>query len=233
MGALMTIRPEVLDALVAAGATPEMIVAAVKADQARSSGASRQAAYRARKAASLVTDVTQQGVTDNEVTGSDVTEPSPEVSPKNNIKPLPTPNQSSLRSVISPAQAETIFENEFWPAYPRRNGSNPKHPAKTKFVDHVRKGVDPAEIVAGAKAYAAFMAADDPKFVKQAEVWLNKRCWADEYGERAQPPPKPKRDTFEDTANWFLKGTEDGNGSRSEESPAHAVELSPDEWRRA
>ncbi len=43
------IKPEVLDAMVAAGCTAEQIAAAVKADQKRSSGAERQARYRARK----------------------------------------------------------------------------------------------------------------------------------------------------------------------------------------
>jgi hypothetical protein len=50
------IKPEVLDALVAAGCTAEQIAAAVKADQSKSSGATRQARYRAAKKASRVTE---------------------------------------------------------------------------------------------------------------------------------------------------------------------------------
>lgn len=44
------IKPAVLDAMVAAGCTAEQIAAVVKADQASSSGATRQARYRARMA---------------------------------------------------------------------------------------------------------------------------------------------------------------------------------------
>lgn len=76
------IKPEVLDALVAAGCTAEQIAAAVKADQAKTSGAARQARYRARKASR----VTQSDVTS--VTGvSPDKERSP--TPPKEIKPLP------------------------------------------------------------------------------------------------------------------------------------------------
>jgi len=60
------IKAAVLDAMVAAGCTAEQIAAAVKADQAdRSSGAARQARYRARKASHVTdSDVTSVTVTD-------------------------------------------------------------------------------------------------------------------------------------------------------------------------
>lgn len=71
------IKPEVLDAMVAAGCTAQQIAAAVKADQASSSGAARQARYRARKASQS----DERDVTDVTVTG--------EVSPKKETSPAP------------------------------------------------------------------------------------------------------------------------------------------------
>lgn len=53
------IKPEVLDAMVAAGCTAEQIAAAVKADQSSSSGAARQARYRARQSGIVTSDVTR------------------------------------------------------------------------------------------------------------------------------------------------------------------------------
>lgn len=71
------IKAEVLDALVASGCSPEQIAAAVKASMSKSSGASRQAAYRARlkkmNAAERdenVTEVTQRDVTERNVTNN-------------------------------------------------------------------------------------------------------------------------------------------------------------------
>lgn len=99
------IKAEVLDALVAAGCTPEQIAAAVKASMGKSSGAARQAAYRARlkeKEANdsdvTVTEVTQSDVTLRNVT-NDVTDgfslsPVPLLSPIPPNNPL-TPKPSS------------------------------------------------------------------------------------------------------------------------------------------
>jgi hypothetical protein len=73
------IKPEVLDALVAAGCTAEQIAAAVKASMGNSSGAARQAAYRARQkenkeSDSNVSDVTVTDVTSRCVTVDNVTD---------------------------------------------------------------------------------------------------------------------------------------------------------------
>lgn len=92
------IKPEVLDALVAAGCTAEQIAAAVKADQARSSGAARQARYRARKA-SLVT------LRD----ASDVTNPSPKEIPPTPPKEI-TPPHEPIGSVVSVTRAHDLAE---------------------------------------------------------------------------------------------------------------------------
>jgi hypothetical protein len=71
---------------------------------------------------------------------------------------------------------------DFWQAYPKRDGSNPKTPALDKFQKLVKSGESPAEIIEGARRYAARFAksGDDRKFVAQAVTWLNQRRWEDE-----------------------------------------------------
>ena len=108
------IKPEVLDAMVAAGCTAEQIAAAVKADQASSTGAARQARYRARKAS--LSD-------ERYVTTVTVTEglSSPEVSPQT---PFPKPHQSNPPSPpkggSSPAEVDLAFD--VWDEMASANG---------------------------------------------------------------------------------------------------------------
>ena len=83
------IKPEVLDAMVAAGCTAEQIAAAVKADQAGSSGAARQARYRARKASQS----DERNVTTVTVTA--------EVPPKKETSPTP-PKEKTTPSITEP-----------------------------------------------------------------------------------------------------------------------------------
>ena len=92
----MAIKPEVLDALVAAGCTAEQIAAAVKADQARSSGAGRQARYRARKA-SQRDESDERDVTRVTVTGGDAA-PSPQAK----VPPHPPKTQPLSEDPLSP-----------------------------------------------------------------------------------------------------------------------------------
>ncbi len=63
-------------------------------------------------------------------------------------------------------------------AFPKRKGSNPKHPARAKFFRAVKSGVDPELIISGAGRYA-----EDPQtgteFICMASTWLNQRRWED------------------------------------------------------
>jgi hypothetical protein len=154
------IKPEVLDAMVAAGCSAEQIAAAVKADQARSSGAERQARYRARKASR----VTSHNVTGVTVTGT--------VPPKEKSPAPPkeiTPSSSSDKS-LSPC-ATDLFE-DFWLVYPRREGSNPKKPASDRFLRLVAKGHDPHKLIDAARDFAKEHPSPT-RFVPQAVTWLN------------------------------------------------------------
>lgn len=74
---------------------------------------------------------------------------------------------------------EEEFE-KFWKSYPKREGANPKAPARKSFFAAVKSGADPPAITAGAAAYAA-----DPStkigtsYVAQAVTWLNQKRWED------------------------------------------------------
>lgn len=60
----MSIKPEILDAMVASGCSAEQIAAVVKASLAKNTNAERQARYRDRNKASLVTESNVTAVTD-------------------------------------------------------------------------------------------------------------------------------------------------------------------------
>lgn len=104
------------------------------------------------------------------------------------------PSDKNLETPSSPPQPKpkvpTKPEREQWfqefcKAYPKRAGGDGRSKAAEKFDELLRKGVDPAEIVAGAKRYAASVDAEDQtgtRFVCQKPTWLNQRRWEDDYG---------------------------------------------------
>ena len=81
----------------------------------------------------------------------------------------------------------------FWRTYPsRRPHSNPKKPARAKFETAVKRGVAAADIIRGAENYAAYVEREhtNPKYVAQAQTWLNQERWA-QYQEAAGTEPTP------------------------------------------
>ncbi len=81
----------------------------------------------------------------------------------------------------------------FWRTYPsRRPHSNPKKPARAKFEAAVKRGVAAADMVRGAEHYAAYVERErtDPKYVAQAQTWLNEDRWV-QYQEAAENKPTP------------------------------------------
>jgi hypothetical protein len=84
--------------------------------------------------------------------------------------------------------ANSAFET-FWRIYPHRGEfSDPKHPARLKFETAVKRGVDPAAIIAGAERYRTHAEREriEPRFRPQAQKWLNKGHWAEFY--EPEPP---------------------------------------------
>jgi len=116
-------------------------------------------------------------------------------------------------------ERDEVFE-EFWKAYPKRQGANPKSPALKVFRGFVKSGVDPQAIVAGARHCAA---ADSKKigteFIPQAVKWLRDRRWED-YAAAAvatdtepiwkKPPPEYLARIAQEKANGAKIGTETG-----------------------
>jgi len=78
--------------------------------------------------------------------------------------------------------AGKIFDDEFWPRYPKREGSNPRKPARDKFLIAVKSGHDPASIVGGVERYATSLAKSNQigtRYVAQAVTWINQARWED------------------------------------------------------
>jgi hypothetical protein len=84
----------------------------------------------------------------------------------------------------------------FWRAYPTRAPHpNPKKPAAQKFVAALKRGIDPAVIIAGAQRYADYVAREhrDPRYVKQAVTWLSQEEWTEAYKPAANTRPSRAR----------------------------------------
>lgn len=73
---------------------------------------------------------------------------------------------------------EVAFEEEFWPAYPRKDD---KGRARKAFLTVIKsKTATVSDLVNGAMRYAAERQGEDPKFTKQPATWLNAEAWLNE-----------------------------------------------------
>ncbi len=194
--------------MAAAGAPAEAIAIAVEAIenvaskdvQRRASQAERKQRQRQRERDSHAT-VTGQSQ-------DDTVPPSPLVPPLDGFpKPLPKSPPIIPPSDINsgenppvkfaqnpkPPKAPSRFD-EFWQTYPKRDGSNPKEPARQKFEQACKRGDDQQAIIDGAARYAEQqkrLGNIGTPYVKQAATWLNAKGWADDYGSpsKSQSPP--------------------------------------------
>ena len=85
-------------------------------------------------------------------------------------------------SADAPRQTAPDPFDEFWAAYPRKVD---KQAARKAWRAVLRKKVDPHQLVAAARSYAAQRAGQDPQFTKHAATWLNKGAYENE------PEPSP------------------------------------------
>jgi hypothetical protein len=84
--------------------------------------------------------------------------------------------------------ANDEFET-FWRIYPHRGEfSDPKKPARLKFEVAVKRGADPADIIAGADRYRAHVEQQgtEARYRPQAQTWLNQERWT----QKAPEPPR-------------------------------------------
>ena len=85
------------------------------------------------------------------------------------------------RAALSKEETANGFES-LWRIFPNRKPHpNPKKPAALKFEAALRRGVLAADIIEGAKRYAAYVAQHEPnpRFWKQAVTWIGQEGWTD------------------------------------------------------
>jgi hypothetical protein len=86
--------------------------------------------------------------------------------------------------LVSPReQAERFFDKQFWPAYPKRFGSNPKEPARKKIVTAILNGEKPANILDGVNRLYSMLQRSGKigtEYVPMALTWINRRSWNDD-----------------------------------------------------
>lgn len=98
--------------------------------------------------------------------------------------------RSNSRAVAGATRPKIDRFDEFWGAYPKRDGANPKEPARKKFNAALKSGADAGEIIAATKRYAVECA--DRKitatsYVAQSVTWLSQQRWGD-----YAPPTAPE-----------------------------------------
>ena len=94
------------------------------------------------------------------------------------------PNQETkTQTAPEGASADDAFD-EFWRAFPSRDGDNPEQPALAAFRKAVAAGADPKAIISGAKAYASATAGRERRYIASATRWLSEERWR-----QAEPAP--------------------------------------------
>ena len=89
----------------------------------------------------------------------------------------------SIRRYLEEGNINTVDCEKFdlfWRAYPSRGTrTNPKKPAKAKFISAIKNGALADDIIRGAQNYAASIKRDgtNPQYVQQAQTWLNQQGW--------------------------------------------------------
>lgn len=124
--------------------------------------------------------------------------------------------EKDIPAVPSARAAKPSGEFEdFWKAYPKRKGANPKSPAERKFVAAVKSGVDPGEIVASARRYADACRSDGSfgsGYVAQALTWLNQQRWQDYPATNGAAAEEVPRETLERGWRACLQAEREGRG---------------------
>lgn len=89
---------------------------------------------------------------------------------------------------------------EFWSVYPHRNGRKQKRkPSLQKFEAAVRRGVDPQQIIDGARAFRQDRKALS-NFAPDPSTWLNQEGWTDEID--TGPPDQPQNERQAKILRW-------------------------------
>ncbi len=96
---------------------------------------------------------------------------------------------------ISAASASKWFDEKFWPNVPKRDGQNPKEPARKKIIAALISGENPDLILAGLSRLTQGLARRNKigtEFVPRAITWINGKGWKDDPEPNCpRPPPGP------------------------------------------
>ena len=103
--------------------------------------------------------------------------------PKSTSEPSNEPSIETIaptcaRSGLPDLLVQSGF-NQFWEIYPRRDG---RAPALKAYGKALKSGVNPADIEAGAKLFAANVERErtEARFIPMPATWLNGQRWQDE-----------------------------------------------------
>lgn len=99
------------------------------------------------------------------------------------VPAVPAPAKKTKKKGSTPARVESDFL-DFYAAYPRHVG---KEAARRAFVKAVKAGTPAADIVEGARRYAAATAAagTETRYVAHPATWLNAGRWSDDMQDAA------------------------------------------------
>ena len=91
----------------------------------------------------------------------------------------------SIPTIRYDTKLTDMFDEQFWPAYPRRSGGEGKAEARKAFVTRVTTDKIPAELlISKAGEYRSWCEAakTEPKFIKMATTWLRtSRGWEEDW----------------------------------------------------
>jgi hypothetical protein len=143
---------------------------------------------------------------------------------KNDAKPCQNEQQTLTKTTLNPDRAMSdvqvsriqvsqerrdAFFDDFWKAYPKRLGANPKAAAEVEFQAAVKRGVNPKTIIAAVRRYAAEQSKlrnVGTQFVKQAQSWLEQQRWNEYPAPVARPSTKITMEAaviqFAETGVW-------------------------------
>lgn len=135
----------------------------------------RQRRYRARKrvqgdARGQDSDVT---LGESDVT---ITSPDGEVTP-----------QETETETEGSKEPESVDFEEFWRAYPDREGADPKKPARLAYDRAIKRGATHALLLAAARAYRA-QNPHKTRFIPRVTTWLNDDRWKGDEKSSASVP---------------------------------------------
>lgn len=89
--------------------------------------------------------------------------------------------RSENKRSVADATRPDAFD-DFWKVYPKREGSNPKSPARKLFFQALKNGGDATAIIGSARRYAEECAKNKilgTPHVAQSKTWLYQRRWED------------------------------------------------------